>query len=245
MEKPGSKKALLILDILSKSEKPLGTWAITNELKRRGFDVSPATTGRLLNDLEQEGLLKKQDNNQGRTITHRGREFLSSKILEEKLTPNCQQLSELVNSNTLQKFLMVLEARKAVESATARLAAKNASADQIMELERIVNKREEAIRRSETVHKYDIEFHSLIAESSGNKILSLLYQTISVQGQQSEMFEMIRKKDAGKYESSHRAICEAIKNRDENLAEKCMINHIESLMSDVMEYGEKFFNIQQ
>lgn len=242
MEKSGNKKALIILDILNKAEKPLGTWAITNALIHKGVDVSQATVGRLLNELEQEEFLKKQHNNQGRTITQKGREFLSSKILEEKLNPHYQQLSELINGNTLQKFLMVLEARKAIESATARLAARNANENQIKELENIVKKREEAIQKHEAIYQYDIAFHSLIAESSGNKILSLLYQTISIQGQQSKLFEMIRNKVAGKYESSHRAICEAIKNRDETLAEKYMINHIESLISDVEVYGEKYLS---
>jgi GntR family transcriptional repressor for pyruvate dehydrogenase complex len=242
MEKFSSKKALIILDIMNKAEKPLGTWAITNALIHKGIDVSQATVGRLLNKLEQEAFLKKQYNNQGRTITQKGRDFLSSKMLEEKLNPHYQQLSEIINSNTLQKFLMVLEARKAIECATARLAARNASENQIKELEGIVKKREEAIQRSEAIYQYDIAFHSLVAESSGNKILSLLYKTISIQGQQSELFEMIRKKVAGKYESSHKAICEAIKNRDEDLAEKYMIDHIESLISDVKAYGEKYLS---
>jgi len=236
------KKALIVLEILNNAEKPIGTWNITNILIQRGINISYATVGRILNELEEKGYLEKSEGNKGRKITRKGKEFFESKMLEERLNPNYQELREIISSNTLQKFLMVLEARESIEFSTARLAAKNATEDQVAELERIVNKREEAIKKHETIHQSDIEFHSLIAEASGNKVLSLLYQTISVQGQQSELFELIRKKTGDKYENSHRAIYEAIKNRDEELAGQRMINHIESLMNDVIEYGKKYID---
>ncbi|TFG89495.1 MAG: FCD domain-containing protein [Gemmatimonadales bacterium] len=85
-------------------------------------------------------------------------------------------------------------------------------------------------------------FHSLIAAASRNEVLSLLYQTIAAQGQQSRRFEYIRKQVGAPYLNSNRNILNALKKRDVALAEKLIKRHLDTLIRDVKKYWHTFLD---
>ena len=126
-------RELTILEIISRTSEPIGSWFIVNEFEEIGITISSATIGRLLNLLEKRGFLKKHGI-KGRTITELGKKTIKMEYKSLKLEEHKKTLDELINSNVLHKFLMVLEARKAIERTTARLAAEHISNEELDKL---------------------------------------------------------------------------------------------------------------
>jgi len=240
MESRIAERERVLLQMIRQSPQPLGAWNLVELLAEKRLEVSVSTVGRMLNHLEKQGYLSKRNCNQGRTITSKGKAFLERIEREQMLRPFSEQLGEAIGTNVLSRYLMVLEARKVIERATMRLAAQNISEEELHELERIVARREESLRKGESIARHDIAFHELIARASRNEVLSLLYKTIATQGQQSKRFESIRKRVGGLALSSHREILAALRKRDPDLAEQRITQHIDELISDLQKYWHEF-----
>lgn len=233
------EKELVVLKMIRDSEEPIGSWAIADKLTEMGISISSATAGRILNRLEKLGLLEKKKF-KGRVITKKGQEAIANIKKLQKIDFHRNELMKFINSQVLEEYLMVLEARKAIEGATARLAAKNITVEEIKRLEEILKEQEKNYSLHRSITNNDLDFHKTIARASGNRVLENLYHIISMSGQQSEIFEFIRETVGATYMVSHRRIYEALKKRDSVEAEKCMIMHIESLVNDVKKYWEQY-----
>jgi DNA-binding FadR family transcriptional regulator len=233
------EKELVILKMIRDSEEPIGSWAIADKLAEMGISVSSATAGRMLNRLEKLGFLEKKKF-KGRVITKKGQEAIANIKKIQKIDFHRNELMKFINSQVLEEYLMVLEARKAIEGATARLAAKNITVEEIKRLEEILKEQERNYSLHRSITNNDLDFHKTIARASGNRVLENLYHIISMSGQQSEIFEFIRETVGAPYMVSHKRIYEALKKGDAVEAEKCMILHIENLVSDVKKYWEQY-----
>ena len=225
----------LILNILKDLNGPIGSGNLTGILEDLGVNISPASIGRILSSLERNGLLEK-DRNKGRMITQKGFRAMREAQNRKQVDNLRKELDTMLTGRTLQNFLMILQARKIIESATVRLAAENISEEELAELRNVLDEREEHIQKSESVSGADVEFHTLISRASGNKVLSLIYQIISRLGQQSELFEYMRKQASGPYLSHHRNIYEALLAKDPDLAENFLKSHIDELIQEVQKY---------
>jgi len=232
---------LLILNILKDLNGPVGSGNLTGMLEDLGVNISPASIGRILSGLERNGLLTK-DRNKGRVITRKGFSAMREAQNRKQVDKLRNELDVMLTGKTLQTFLMILEARKIIESATVRMAAENISDEDLAVLERILDEREAHIRKSESISGPDVEFHTLISKASGNKILSLIYQIIARLGQQSELFEYMRKQASGPYLSHHRNIYNALQTRNPDLAENSLKSHLDELIREVQKYWKDHFD---
>ena len=233
-----SEKELLILQIIQKHNGPVGSGNLAEMIEKQGINISPASIGRFLNSLEWKGFLIK-DRNKGRIITPAG-ENAMREAMEKKHVSNLRDaLDEMLGTKTLGTFLKILETRKIIESATVKLAAKNITDEELARLKEVLEEREDHIRKEESVSPADIEFHSLIASASRNEILSQVYKIISRLGQQSELFEYMRKKASGSYRSSHWEIYKALLAHDSRKAEKSLVTHMDALIHDVQKYWKE------
>jgi DNA-binding FadR family transcriptional regulator len=152
------------------------------------------------------------------------------------MDPHRQQLENLVNSKVLEEFIMVLQARRAIERETVRLAAEHITKEQESVLEAILEEQEEKAKHDESIASIDIAFHREIARASHNTALQSLYEILSTMGQQSELFEFVRSRVDATYRQAHRRIMEAITAHDADAAERCIIQHMNSLIGDVSKY---------
>lgn len=75
MVTPREDHKFYILDIIEKSEAPLGANQIKKELANVGINISEATVGRILFGLDQEGLTIKEGF-KGRVLTEAGQNAL-------------------------------------------------------------------------------------------------------------------------------------------------------------------------
>jgi len=234
-----TERDLTLLEIVAEAGEPVGSWYIVDKFEESGVSLSSATIGRMLNQLEKKGFLEKHGI-KGRTITEKGVDAISTIRKSMKLEEHKKNLDDLINSDVLHKFLMVLEARQAIERTTAKLAAERITDDEIQALERIIHKQQQDYVEHNSIAQDDIDFHRTIALASRNEALYSLYMMLSLMGQQSELFEELRKRVHRHYMGSHRAIFDALKQRNPEKAEKSMAGHLEQLCKDVNTYWHDF-----
>ncbi|RKX79944.1 MAG: hypothetical protein DRP87_01370 [Spirochaetes bacterium] len=234
-----NERSLKILEIVSRADKPVGSWYIANKLSEVGIEVSFATIGRDLNSLEQKGFLKK-NGIKGRTITPLGVEALLKSKKKQSIEEHNTKLVNLINSNVLKNFLMVLEARKTIEMTTARLAAQNITDNELKKLSDILTKQQKSYMLNKSAALEDIEFHRTIAIASRNEVLSSLYMFIATMGQQSELFEQLWRKLHKPYMGYHQSIYESLKEHSPEKAEKYMEAHLNQLCRDVENFWHEF-----
>ncbi len=232
------EKEILILQILQNLDSPIGSGNLTEIIEDQGINISQASIGRILNSLEWKGYLTK-DRNKGRIITPSGKNAMREALERNHVNNLRSELDNMLGSKTLKTFIMILETRRIIESATVKLAAKNITEEELSRLKELLEVREAHIKKEESISSLDIEFHSLIASASRNEILSQIYLIISRLGQQSELFEYMRKKASGSYLRNHREIYEALCEHDSRKAEKSLIKHMDALIHDVKKYWQE------
>jgi DNA-binding FadR family transcriptional regulator len=228
-----------ILEIINESEDPVGSWYIVNAFNEKGIEVSSATVGRELNQLEVLGYVEKHGY-KGRSITSLGKQVIEAANTSLEIDYYKKSLDDLINSNVLENFLMVLEARMAIERQTARLAAQRITEGELGELEECLLNQQSHSRDHQSIANDDINFHSGIAKASKNKALFSLYMMLSTMGQQSQLFEELRHRVGDNYSNFHDRILKALRNHDVEDSEACMIDHITKLIKDVTQYWNEY-----
>ena len=115
-----------VLEIIRDVKEPVGSWNLVDMLERRGYSISSASIGRILHRLESLGYVESQAN-KGRILTTDGLKAIDRSKTILSIDRHKNDLEKLVNSRVLDEFIMVLQARKAIERETARLAAAHIS----------------------------------------------------------------------------------------------------------------------
>lgn len=228
-----------ILKMVNEANKPIGTWAIENKLNEKNIEISTATVGRILSKLENNDYLEKYKN-EGRIITPEGKLAIRKAETIDIINFHQEKIDEIISNEILENFLTVIQARKAIEKETCRLAAKLITDEGIKKLKEIIDRQNEKLQKGESIAEEDLEFHRTIANASGNTILEAMYNIISTFKQQSTLFEYMRSQIKSPYSKSHINIYNAIKNKDEDEAERLMGEHMDNLMEDVLTYWSKF-----
>lgn len=181
---------------------------------RLGLTRSQVRTG--LNHLEAQGLIWR----------HVGRgTFMGARPIEASLQPTTP-----ISRTTPRE---VVEARLASEPFMARLAALNATDEQIEAMRSCVVHAPSA----EHFINHDAHFHRLIAESTNNALLVALYDLVH-RNRPLEVWNRISKTFLTAerlvfYEEQHGAILRAIEHRDPVEAETAMRKHLETMLTFV------------
>lgn len=211
MHKILQDKEIAVLESLKASMGPMGSWNLVEKLEEKGYYISSATIGRILNSLEKRGYAKKDGNN-GRIITQEGLDALSNSKIKNHISEQTQTLEQMISTTVLDDYIIVLQARKAIERETARLAAENITKEELANIRRILDEQRERHNKGESVADCDIAFHRAIAKASRNKVLETLYMMLFSYGQQTTIFEHVRRQVNAVYMTSHTDIYEALKN---------------------------------
>lgn len=234
------ERDLIVLESIRETHEPIGSWALVETLEARDYRVSSASIGRILYRLEKLGYVEGQGN-KGRIITDAGRKAIERSKALRSMDTHRQQLENLINSKVLEDFIMVLQARKAIERETSRLAAENITEAGLGRLGQILEEQEVRAKKGESIAEIDIAFHREIAKSSHNSALMALYEILSTMGQQSELFEFVRSQVDATYRQAHRLVLEAIRSHDPDAAEACIIRHMDALIEDVTKYWDLYY----
>lgn len=229
-------KDLAVLECLTNSSVALGSWNLVELLEKRGIEVSSATIGRVLRRLENKHYVYKVGNT-GRNISQQGREALLEAKALNMMNQHQEALNRVISVFTLENYVIVLQARRAVERENARLAAINITDSELAHLDEVLRQQDEYYKAGKSVAQIDIEFHKSIAHASRNQVLESMYHMLFASGQQTPLFEEIRKKKKS-IMTFHRGILKALHEHNPQKAERRMIAHIDGLIQDVVTYWD-------
>ncbi len=142
----------------------------------------------------------------------------------------------------------LFEARSVVEGAAARLAARNATEEDIAAMEGDIAAMEDAIpayiegkKRLGDMLKLDDLFHLRCAAASHNEFYIQFVNIVHMAGTDMGLYEKTYGRQPEKYYDSvkfHRQLVDAIRSRDEVLAQEVMCSHIESVRGNAESKSE-------
>lgn len=130
-----------------------------------------------------------------------------------------------------ERASQVHQVRRALETEAAAAAAASITERQLDEAARILERAHTAIHATPIDHEAamqcDIAFHRLIAESSGNRVLSALIETVSTKTIRGRMWRSVHD-NAGLLTThgEHLGLLEALKRHDPDRARTRMANHL-------------------
>lgn len=175
-----------------------------------------------IRELEAVGLLSSQ---QGNGI------FLREVTIDSFF--NIERRIPLNDFLTLTKdeIFDLLEARLIIETEACRLAAKRITDDELANMRDLCRKMENCLKeRSEEFTRHDLEFHRQIIKASGNSILQKIVMLI--RDIYSKQFKIFAYPKAAKMAFvSHKKILSALEDRNVELAEKYLTEHLKEVQA--------------
>ncbi len=175
--------------------------------------VSRATVREAIRLLTEQGVLYSKRGRQGGT-------FVANTLPPESITNLRQRLQSMGAS--LEE---ILDHRLVVETGVAELAAQRAEAEQIQELQLLVNEMTNT-QDYRTYRKLDIKFHLLLARTTQTNRLPALVAEVHAEFSDWLMAAPYGLSPCLHSTDQHRAILEAIRNRDTVAARSLMQEHI-------------------
>ena len=224
-----------LLCLLTDVESPMGAVTLSLMLKEKDLDVSSATIGRLLTGFDYQGLTTKRGF-QGRVLTNAGVKLLAGLESKRRLEEAGSLLNDYLGTDGEYQLIDILVARRGIERESARLAALNATEEDIRELGRIYGLQAKDAADGVMSPDNDVLFHQAIAAASKNRVLAAAYDYIWQNGRFSPVMEHIRSSVGGVLAADHRKILNALTERNSDEADRCMAGHIDGLINDVHKY---------
>ena len=179
------------------------------------FGVSRSSVRDAIRSLELVGLLEPQ---QGRgTVVCEP----SSDTLVGPLAAILVQKRRLVGE--------LLDVRRIIEPPLARRAALHATAAQIAEMEQILERHSEKVRRGEMAIEEDSEFHYRIALAADNSVILRIVDVLMDMLRETRQRSLQTSGRAQKSLAGHQRILAALKRRDPVASESAMLRHLEEI----------------
>ena len=133
----------------------------------------------------------------------------------------------------------ILEARKLVEAETCALAAERISAEQLQQLERLLEEMVAENSEEAITERADEKFHCLIAEAAGNSALAASITWLWQLRNQSEIsthfHRRVREEGVRPILADHQEIFEALCARDPEASRAAMSSHLQRVIDHLLE----------
>lgn len=155
-----------------------------------------------------------------------------------EMTPN---QGMIVTTVSLEDLKEVLQIRGVLEGLATYLAAKMITREDIIKLERIINKMNICIIKDDTLAFSDLnaDFHDLILKICGNKRLIRICSNLS---DRAHRFRIRSLSIPGRLKyalKEHREILEALKKKDSEQADKLSQKHIKNVLKNILAHDSK------
>ena len=176
------------------------------------FRVSRSSVREALRSLESQGFIESRQGN-GTYIASQPVESLVRPLASVIFTEKDDQME-------------LFEMRRMIEPDLAYLAAERATEEEIAMMEKVLDLQEEKIARGESGTDVDKNFHYIMARAARNKVLLRIADNIiDLLAESREQYLQVE----GRPQKSilrHREVLDAIRARDPERAEKCMLEHL-------------------
>ncbi len=122
----------------------------------------------------------------------------------------------------------VLEVRAALEALAARLACKRMDDRAFLKLQLAIAEYSYAAKNKdlETMIEKDVEFHDIICSATQNDKLIQIFNNLKEQVNRYRITYLKNVEDSETVEAEHKAILEALKNKEEDVASRLATKHI-------------------
>jgi GntR family transcriptional regulator, transcriptional repressor for pyruvate dehydrogenase complex len=120
----------------------------------------------------------------------------------------------------------LFEARRLLEPAIAALAARRATADEIAEMERILDEQAREVAHGRTGVAQDSAFHAAVANSAHNRAISRIVNALMDLLTQSREESLQTPGRPQRSHQDHRRILDAIRRRDEVASHRAVVDHL-------------------
>lgn len=192
------------------------------------FAVSRPTIHHALDSLAETGLIRRVPGTSGgsfvNSVTHEG--------LSDLLTDS---LATTLKFGTLS-FDELTDVREFLEIPAASLAAAHHQAGHLDTLRKVLDKQRHAKTSDPEVPGLDRQFHSTIAEASGNRLLAALVVSVHTTSQPVSFLRL--DENVGRETVlQHTAILKALEGGDSDAAAKAMAQHLEYVKEHSEEPG--------
>lgn len=187
------------------------------------FGVGHPTLREALKKLETLGVLR---------VKHGSGVYIQSS--EDQLLVSNPLLFGEVSKDVL---LDLVEARIPVETTSARLAAQHASPENVERMEELLGKAGENIDDDKVLTETNMSFHREIAVSSENLVVAQILEVLSnlFEHEQRTILNIYGRRE--KDHDEHLSILEAIRARNESLAEQRMQAHLEGVREMIQQWN--------
>ena len=219
----------LIMSIIGEKNEPIGSWALKFALKGYDANLSTATIGRYLMELDTKNITVMVSN-KGRILTENGKKVLES--IEQKVTldilhNNIRQAAEFIKYGELIQLYTV---RKALEVEAVKEAVAVAFDEDIDLLAGTIKSYRECILANKDFIEPALDFHLILASITKNSFLEAVLRMLIYEQKRIEAkFDILATREHGlEYVEEHEAIYLALKERDEAKAVKLMSSHLDA-----------------
>ena len=184
------------------------------------FNAARSTIRKALNQLEESGFVVRRVGS-GTYVNYSG-----------PLAEPSADITDLISP------LQVIDARLAIEPFMARLAALHATGRDLDSIAALLDRLDRTRDDKVAFSRLDSEFHLVLARCSRNPLLLHLYSQINevrTHAQWAAMREAIlTPEQIDAYNAQHRAIFEALRQRDPQAAAECIRAHMDKAHKDLL-----------
>jgi len=124
------------------------------------------------------------------------------------------------------KSAYLTEVRTILEPQITRLATLRATPTDLSAIESVLLVQEEELRTGELSRRYDMEFHRRLADAAHNPVLSIVVTAVNESLRNAILRSKLSPDMRTRVVHYHRSIFEAVRNRDEGLAQSIMAEHV-------------------
>ena len=156
------------------------------------------------------------------------------------LQPNGSLLSDYFSGavrRDRQALLELLEVRMALEVHAARLACAGATKDHLAAMAEAVREMDAALADEQAFHTADVRFHEALADASGNGMVRQIIEELAepLMHSRRESYRGHRRsgEDLRRVVDQHRAVLDAVRDRDDEAAGEAMRAHLGSTARDL------------
>lgn len=224
----------LVMKSIEESQTPIGAGAIQRAIASR-VRLSSASVGIILRDLQDQGLVVREGY-RGHRLTPKGRTFLENYRNRQKKACLADRIFDYLTGSERQRLADILEARRAIETEAARLAASRAEE---LDLRRLGRNVEEQGKTTEARQRslLDREFHAALLDAAHNPLLNTLFDfseqlTAASDGESVDNFlSKIREEIGEILFEDHLRVLRAVSARNAAEAERAMAAHMDRVLA--------------
>jgi DNA-binding GntR family transcriptional regulator len=171
--------------------------------------------------------------NLGRTPVHQALQRLQ----QEGLIDVVPRKGVIIQPDSISQIIEFLDARLTVETEIARQAALHATAQDVQDLQVILDSPSDARNGGGEISAFverDHAFHAKISETSRSRVLGDFARSLHERCTRSWYLHLWQTLDTGASDRQHRDILKAIRNRNGEAAAKAMRDHLTNLRERVV-----------